>query len=72
MNLSDFHFFDISFQSFNLFSYVLGITWAFFNQGLFGKNIGKSIIFYFAGLALWYACVVYFKIDIQNLSNLFK
>lgn len=55
MNLSDFHFFDISFYSLNLFSYMLGMTVAFFNQGLFGKKIGKDIIFYLVCLVAWYA-----------------
>jgi hypothetical protein len=55
MNLSDFHFFDISFQSFNLFSYMIGMTVAFFNQSFFGKKIGREVIFYFACLAAWYA-----------------
>lgn len=61
MNLTDFHFFDISFQSLNLFSYMLGMTAAFFKQGLFGKTLGKEIMIYFAGLALWYA-LHYYKI----------
>jgi len=34
---------------------MLGMTFAFFNQGMFGKNIGKYIIFYFMIVALWYA-----------------
>lgn len=68
MNLSDFHFFDISIYQLNLFSFVLGMCWAFFNQGLFGKNIGKSIIFYFAGLAVWYAIMNYYQIN----PNFFK
>ena len=68
MNLSDFHFFDISIYQLNLFSFVLGMCWAFFNQGLFGKNIGKWIIVYFAGLALWYAGMNYYQIN----PNLFK
>ena len=59
MNLSDFHFFDIHFYSFNLFSFMLGVTWAFFNQGLFGKQIGYWIFLYFAGLAGWYAMLYY-------------
>lgn len=59
MSLSDFHFFDISFQSLNLFSYMLGMTAAFFKQGLFGKTIGKEVIAYFGILALWYALHFY-------------
>ena len=59
MNLSDFHFFDISVYSLNLLSFMLGITWAFFNQGLFGKKIGKWIFIYFALLAATYAFLYY-------------
>ena len=55
MNTTDFQFFNISFYSLNLFSYMLGMTVAFFNQGLFGKKIGKWVFIYFAGLAAWYA-----------------
>jgi hypothetical protein len=33
---------------------MLGITWAFFHQGVFGKKIGKVVFLYFAGLAAWY------------------
>jgi len=46
--------FEISFARLNLFSFMLGMTFAFFNQGLFGKNIGKYIIVYFASIAFWY------------------
>jgi hypothetical protein len=38
---------------------MLGVTWAFFNQGLFGKHIGKWIFIYFGGLAAWYATLLY-------------
>jgi hypothetical protein len=38
---------------------MLGMTYSFFNQGLFGKNIGKYIFLYFAGLALWYWALYY-------------
>ena len=55
MNLSEFNFFGISLQELNLFSFMLGMTFAFFNQGLFGKHIGKYVISYFIVLALWYA-----------------
>lgn len=34
---------------------MLGMTWAFFNQGLFGKRIGKWVFIYFGLLAAWYA-----------------
>lgn len=44
----------------NLFSFMLGMTYAFFNQGLFGKHIGKYIFLYFAGLAAYYATMYYF------------
>lgn len=54
-----FHLFDISIYHVNLFSFMLGMTWAFFNQGLFGRNIGKWIFLYFAGLALWYWALYY-------------
>jgi hypothetical protein len=54
MNFNEFNFFDISAQELNLFSFMLGMTFAFFNQGLFGKNIGKYVISYFILLALWY------------------
>lgn len=33
---------------------MLGVTWAFFNQGLFGKQIGFYVFAYFAGLSIWY------------------
>lgn len=59
--MQDFHFFDISIYYLNLFSFMLGITWAFFNQGLFGKKIGKWIFLYFAGLAFWYMILYYNK-----------
>jgi len=38
---------------------MLGMTYAFFNQGLFGRNIGKYVFVYFAGLALWYWALYY-------------
>ena len=50
-------FFEISFVSLNLFSFMLGMTFAFFNQGMFGKNIGAYVIYYFMGLALYYYLV---------------
>jgi hypothetical protein len=34
---------------------MLGMTFAFFKQGLFGKRIGKWLFAYFGLLALWYA-----------------
>ena len=57
--ISQYHFFNIDLISLNLFSYMLGVTWAFFNQGLFGKRIGIYIITYFGGLAAWYALQYY-------------
>jgi hypothetical protein len=39
---------------------MLGMTFSFFEQGFFGRNIGKYVIFYFAGLAAWYATLYYF------------
>jgi hypothetical protein len=63
MNLPDivtmFHFFDISIYQINLLSFMLGMTFAFFNQGFFGQNIGKWIFLYFAGLASWYFLLYY-------------
>ena len=55
LNFVGFHFFDISIEQLNLFSFMLGMTWSFFHQGFFGKMIGKYIFLYFAGLAFWYA-----------------
>ena len=57
--LNQFHLFDIAFSQLNLFSFMLGMSYAFFNQGLFGKNIGKYVFLYFAGLALWYWALYY-------------
>ena len=59
MNVSEFHIFDISFYQLNLFSFMLGMTFAFFNQGLFGRNIGKWVFLYYAGLAGWYFLLYY-------------
>jgi len=52
--MDGFHFFDISAYHFNLFSFVMGATWAFFNQSYFGKRVGAWIFLYFAGLAVYY------------------
>ena len=57
--MNEWHFFDIGFRTLNLFSFMLGATWAFFNQGLFGKKIGQVIFLYFAGLALFYGLSFY-------------
>jgi len=55
VNWNNYHFFDISVYHLNLFSFILGMLYSFFNQGVFGRKIGKWIILYFAGLAIWYA-----------------
>jgi cytoskeletal protein RodZ len=34
---------------------MIGVTWAFFHQGVFGRRIGKVIILYLVGVSLWYA-----------------
>jgi len=59
-------FFDISFTSLNLFSFMLGMIFAFFNQGLFGKNIGKYIIAYLLALALVYGVKYYDQKEVNN------
>ena len=38
---------------------MMGMTFAFFNQGLFGKRMGKYIIVYLVGLALVYGLMYY-------------
>ena len=58
--------FEISFDSLNLFSFILGMTFAFFNQGLFGKKIGKYIIFYLFALALYYGLSYYVEKDLRE------
>ena len=67
MDITQFHFFDISLFSLNLFSFMLGMVWAFFNQGLFGKRIALPIFLYFAGLAAWYG--LQFYIATHNINN---
>ena len=57
--LSDYHFFDIALTTLNLFSFMLGALWAFFNQGLFGRKIAGPIFLYFGGLTAWYAFMAY-------------
>lgn len=59
MDIQNYHFFDISFDSLNLFSFMLGMVWAFFNQGVFGRRIATPIFLYFAGLAAWFALQYY-------------
>jgi len=53
--MSNFHFFDISFYQMNLFSFMMGILWAFFNQSYFGKRMAEPLFLYFGGLAAYYA-----------------
>ena len=60
------NFFEISLGSLNLFSMILGMTFAFFNQGLFGKRIGKYIIFYLFALALYYGMSYYIEKDLRE------
>lgn len=59
MDITQYHFFDIDFVSLNLFSFMLGMVWSFFNQGFFGRRIAAPIFLYFAGLAAWYGLQVY-------------
>ena len=58
-DITQFKFFEISFITLNLFSFMLGATWAFFNQGLFGRKIAGPIFCYFGGLAAYYAYLYY-------------
>jgi hypothetical protein len=58
--LLEWRFFDIGLASLNLFSFVLGMMFAFFRQGLFVKRIGKWIFLYFICLSGWYALNYYF------------
>ena len=46
--------FEVSLESLNLFSFMLGMTFAFFKQGLFGKRIGKYLVLYFGCMIVWY------------------
>ena len=54
-------FFEIGLPSVNLFSFMMGMVFAFFKQGLFGQKIGKYIILYFVCLAGWYAGNLYLE-----------
>jgi hypothetical protein len=45
---------------------MLGMIFAFFNQGLFGKNIGKYIIAYLLALALVYGVKYYDQKEVNN------
>lgn len=67
--MDHYHFFDISFVSLNLFSFMAGMTWAFFNQGIFGKRIALPIFLYFAGLAAWYALNLYAVTPIKKVPE---
>ena len=58
---SDYRFFDIGLSTMNLFSFMMGMVFAFFKQGLFGQKIGKYIIVYFACLVGWYAGNLYLE-----------
>ena len=58
---SNLQFFDIGLTSMNLFSIMVGMVIAFFNQGVFGKSIGKYIILYLVCLAAWYAGSLYIE-----------
>lgn len=57
--------FEISLQSLNLLSFMLGMIFAFFNQGVFGVRIGKYIIAYFVGLAMYYGISYYVEKDLR-------
>ena len=63
MDFSNYNFFVISLTALNLFSFMLGATWAFFNQGIFGKKIGLVIFAYFALLSAWYALHYYMLLE---------
>lgn len=58
-DITKWHLFTISVPTMNLFSFMLGATWAFFNQGLFGRKIAGPIFLYFGGLATYYAYLYY-------------
>ena len=66
MDFSNYHFFDIDLVSLNLFSFMLGALWAFFNQGLFGRKIAGPIFFYFICLAGWYGLQYYLLLERTN------
>jgi hypothetical protein len=66
MDASNYTLFDISLQSFNLLSFMLGMTFAFFKQGLFGKRIGIWVITYFICLAGFYGVKAAMVIENAN------
>jgi len=57
--MDKFNVFTISIYSFNLISFMLGMTFAFFHQGMFGRSIGKYVIFYWIGMFLYYFALNY-------------
>ena len=59
INFSEFRLFEISLVALNLFSFMLGMVYAFFNQGMFGKNIARPIFIYFSCLVAYYAYLYY-------------
>lgn len=65
-------FFDIGFSSLNLFSFMMGMLFAFFNQGLFGKRIGKYLFIYLIGLAAVYGAKYYIikETNYQSLDEI--
>jgi len=52
--MNSFHIFDISIYQMNLFSFMMGALWAFFNQSYFGKRMAGPLFLYFGGLAVYY------------------
>ena len=66
---SDYRFFDIGLSTMNLFTFMMGMVFAFFKQGLFGQRIGKYIILYFACLVGWYAGNLYLEKNYKTESS---
>lgn len=64
---NNYHFFDIALKSINLFSFMLGMTFASFN-GFFKVSAFKYVIAYFALLALYFAI----KADNNFILNFLK
>jgi len=60
MNISDFHFFDITVQGLNLFSFVLGMFYAS-TLSWYRRTAFIQVVIYFMGLALWYWAKYYFQ-----------
>jgi hypothetical protein len=63
--VSNFSFFDIGLTSMNLFSIMVGMVIAFFQQGVFGQKIGKYIILYLVCLVAWYAGSLYLERNLK-------